>query len=263
MLLKHQRLAWIGGFFALSLVGGCVTDLGTLDDSDPDALDDALGVGLRDPIDPFPPIPPDPFQVGDERLYVGLFYEGGYSEEILINTSTTDYFVFAVDEREPVKTRSFAEGVSRDRVEGRFSYEITLINPPAPGCGVPPGQSCWWGGGILWFEPFDLRGWTTMFVSLKSSDPSFETFEITLQWGDAIDAQGNELEVMGIFPPLDPTDYGYVNDGEWYFLEIPLQDAIDRGWDPSKARSPFIVGGAPGGQPGDVLLIDNLYFTKD
>jgi len=263
MLLKHQRLAWIGGFFALSLVGGCVTDLGTLDDSDPDALDDALGVGLRDPIDPFPPIPPDPFQVGDERLYVGLFYEGGYSEEILINTSTTDYFVFAVDEREPVKTRSFAEGVSRDRVEGRFSYEITLINPPAPGCGVPPGQSCWWGGGILWFEPFDLRGWTTMFVSLKSSDPSFETFEITLQYGDAIDAQGNELEVMGIFPPLDPTDYGYVNDGEWYFLEIPLQDAIDRGWDPSKARSPFIVGGAPGGQPGDVLLIDNLYFTKD
>jgi len=241
MLLKHQRLAWIGGFFALSLMGGCVADLGTPDYSGQ--------VGLRDPIDPFPPIPPDPFQVGDERLYVGLFYEGGYSEEILINTSTTDYFVFAVDRREPVATRSFAEGVSRDRVEGRFSYEITLNGSP------------FWAGGIIWFEPIDLRGWTTMFVSFKSSDPSFETFDLELTSGDRIDAEGNELPDPSGFP-LDPTDYGYANDGEWHFLEIPLQDAIDLGWDPSIARSPFTFSRA-GGDQGDVLLIDNLYFTKD
>jgi hypothetical protein len=40
------------------------------------------------------------------------------------------------------------------------------------------------------------------------------------------------------------------------------QDAIDLGWDPSTARSPFIFVAA-GGDAGDVLLIDNLYFTKD
>ena len=65
---------------------------------------------------------------------------------------------------------------------------------------------------------------------------------------------------MGV--DLDPTAYGYTNDGEWHFLQIPLQDAIDRGWDPSTVRSPFIFS-APGGEAGEQLLIDNLYFTKD
>jgi hypothetical protein len=186
-------------------------------------------------------VPPDPFQEGDERLSVGYFYEGGWSVEIPINTVTTDYFVFAIDVSDPVATRSFAEGVATDRVEGRFSYEVTLNGSP------------FWAGGIIWFEPIDISDWTTMFVSFKSSDPSFANFELTLQYGDAEEPAG---------VTLDPTAYGYTNDGEWHFLQIPLQDAIDRGWDPSTARSPFIFS-APGGEPGDVLLIDNLYFTKD
>jgi len=227
---------------AFSLVGACAADLGTLDSSDPDALDDALGVGLRDPIDPFPPIPPDPFQVGDERLYAGYFYEGGRSDEILINTVSTDYFVFAIDPFEPVASRSFDEGTSTDRLEGRFSYEVTLNGSP------------FWGGGIVWFLPIDLSDWTTMFVGFKSSDPSFASFNITLQSGGPGEA------LSGV--DLDPTAYGYTNDGEWHFLEIPLQDAIDLGWDPRTARSPFIFG-ADRGDAGDVLLIDNLYFTKD
>ena len=175
-------------------------------------------------------------------MSVGLFYEGGRSETILINTISTDYFVFAIDENRPVATRSFAEGTSSDRLEGTSSYEIELIDTP------------FWGGGIIWFQPIDLSDWTTMFVGFKSSDPSFASFELTLQWG----AIGEDP--LGV--ALDPRAYGYSNDGEWHFLEIPLQDAIDRGWDPSTTRSPFIVA-APGGAAGDVLLIDNLYFTKD
>ena len=255
------------GVLALASVGGCAQDLGTpdysikcLSDSDcPDRCvcqsdsEDSIGVcanrdpegdpvcTLLDPVNPFPPVPPDPFQPGDERLSVGYFYEGGWSFEIPINTVSTDYFVFAIDPDQPIATRSFAEGTSTDRVEGLVSYEVTIIDRP------------FWAGGIIWFEPIDLSDWTTMFVSFKSSDPSFETFDITLQWGE-------EEEPAGV--ALDPRDYGYTNDGEWHFLEIPLQDAIDRGWDPRQTRSPFIFG-AGGGDPGDVLLIDNLYFTKD
>lgn len=236
MLLRTPCLlciVYISASLALSLVGACAADLGTPDYSDQ--------IGLREPVNPFPPVPPDPFQPGDERLYVGYFYEGGYSAEILINTVTTDYFVFAIDVTDPVATRSFAESTSTDRAEGLISYEVTLNGSP------------FWAGGIVWFEPIDLSDWTTMFVSFKSSDASFERFALTLQY----EVGG---EPMGV--ELDPTAYGYTNDGEWHFLQIPLQDAIDRGFDPTAVLSPFIFS-APGGEEGDVLLIDNLYFTKD
>ena len=233
MFLRPQSLSCILALLAFSLVGACAADLGTPDYSDQ--------VGLREPINPFPPVPPDPFQPGDVRLSVGYFYESGSSSTILINTVSTDYFIFAIDVDDPVATRSFGEGTSTDRVEGLTSYEITLNGSP------------FWAGGIVWFQPIDLSSWTTMFVSFKSSDPSFTNFDLTLQSGEGEEPAG---------VALDPTAYGYTNDGEWHFLEIPLQDAIDLGWDPSTARSPFIFG-AGGGDAGDVLLIDNLYFTKD
>jgi hypothetical protein len=184
---------------------------------------------------------PDPWQPGEERLSVGVFYECGRSETILIDGVTTNYFTFVVDENNPSETLTYQQGSSDDRLEGRISDEITLLDQP------------FWGGGVIWFAPIDLSAWTTMFVAFKSSDPSFARFDVTLQSGLGENPMGFSL---------DPRDYGYANDGEWHFLQIPLQDAIDRGWDPSVTRSPFIVA-APGVEPGDVLLIDNLYFTRD
>lgn len=230
MSLRYQKTFWIAGLVALV---GCNDVPGTPDYSDQE--------GVVEPIDPFPPVPPDPFDPGDERLSVGYLYEGGWSEEIPINQITTNYFVFAIDVDQPVATATYTQTDSSDRLEGLISLEITLNDWP------------FWGGGIIWFDPIDISEWTTMFVGFKSSDPSFATFDITLQSGEG----ENPIGVA-----LNPRDYGYVNDGEWHFLEIPLRDAIDRGWDPSQARSPFIIG-ASGGEAGDVLLVDNLYFTKD
>jgi hypothetical protein len=184
---------------------------------------------------------PDPWQPGEERLSVGVFYECGRSETIFIDDVTTNYFIFVVDENNPSETLTYRQGTLEDRLEGRISDVITLLDQP------------FWGGGVIWFEPIDLSAWTTMFVAFKSSDPSFATFDIALQSEEGEDPTGFSL---------DPRNYGYTNDGEWHFLQIPLQDAIDLGWDPSTARSPFIFS-APGGNEGDVLLIDNLYFTKD
>jgi len=178
------------------------------------------------------PVEPDPFQPGDERLAVGLFYEGERSITININGTTTNYFIFE---------ESYSQALSSNRLEGLFSEEITLNGTP------------FWGGGIIWTEPIDLSDWTALNVAFNSSDPSFARFNLTLQSGLGAQPAGVDL---------DPTEYGYTNDGEWHFLQIPLQDAIDAGWDPTTARSPFIVG-APGGEEGDVLLIDNLYFTSD
>jgi len=210
---------------AVGLLIGCAEEAG-----EPPDYSDQLGLVPED--DPTPPPDPNPYQTGDARLAFGKFYEGGRSETISINGVTTNYFVF--DE-------SFTEGASSDQLEGRISDEIKLKGPPFT----------FWGGGFVYDVPFDLSEWTTMYVGFKSSDPSFASFNLTLQSGE---------------PPSDarlrPADYGYTNDGEWHFLRIPLQDAIDRGFDPTMVRSPFIIS-APGGTARDVLLVDSLYFTKD
>ena len=269
MFLKHQHLVWTAGLFALSLVGGCMPDLGTPDYSIK-CIDNSgcpewcvceieIGAcvtgdlqdpvcGLREPVDPFPPVPPDPYQPGDQRLSVGYFYETGRSETIPLNTVTTNYFIFVIDQNQAVATLTYSQNTSTDRLEGLESVEITLNDRP------------FWGGGIIWDEPIDLSEWTTMFVGFKSSDESFEGFDLTLQY--ARDRLPNEPPPEPIGVTIDPRTYGYTNDGEWHFLQIPFQDLIDRGFDPSNTRSPFIIGG-PTRRAGDVLLIDNLYFTKD
>ena len=243
MPLTRRHLVWTDLLLALSLVGGCTTDLGTPDYSGQ--------VGLRDriqgPFDPFPPVPPDPYQPGEERLSVGYFYEGGRSETIPINSVTTNYFIFVVDLNRPAETLTGSQFPSRDRLEGLISIEFSTNTQP------------FWGAGILWGEAIDLSEWTTMYVGFKSSDASFERFDLTLQ---SATTRPNEPPPDPRSVTLDPRSYGYANDGQWHFLRIPLQDAIDRGWDPSNVRSPFIVSAA-GGEQGDVLLIDNLYFTKD
>ncbi len=240
MLLKADHLFGIAGLLALSLVGACGSELGTPDYSGQ--------VGLIEPINPFPPLGADPYEPGDERLSVGYFYENGRSETIPINYVTTNYFIFVIDENQAAATLTYNQGTSTDRLEGLVSLEITLNDRP------------FWGGGMIWSEPFDLSGWTTMYVGFKSSDPSFERFEITLQWEEGRLPSQPPPDPQGVV--LDPATYGYANDGEWHFLRIPLQDAIDRGFDPSNVRSPFIVSG-PTLQAGDVMLIDNLYFTKE
>ncbi|MEM7139193.1 MAG: hypothetical protein AAF500_21650 [Myxococcota bacterium] len=181
----------------------------------------------------FPVITPDPYLPGDERLAVGIFYGGERSETIGLNGSTREYFIFEA---------SYEQKTVDDRLEGGRSDQITLNGTP------------FWGGGIVWMNPIDLSKWTTMYVAFKSSDPSFEQFDLTLQSGE------DEQPATGV--ALDPTEYGYTNDGQWHFLQIPLQDAVDAGWDPTVTRSPFIIGAA-GGNEGDILLIDDLYFARD
>jgi hypothetical protein len=212
---------------ALIFVFGCGDDTGTPDYSDQ--------VGLIPPDQKFDE--PDPYQPGKDRLSVDAFYEGGRTETIVINGFRTHYFIFGRDE---VGRDTFFQAPSGDRLEGEQSDQIALAG------------TVFWGGGIIWDEPIDLSEWKKLFVSFKSSDRSFATFDLTLLYG---------TEDMERSVTLDPTDYGYTNDGQWHSLEIDLQDAIDLGFDPTMVRSPLIFG-ASGGEFGDKLLIDNLYLTK-
>ncbi len=222
-----RRIPWVVAAVAVCCIAACGDGAGI-----PDFSDHADLVPVDQKFEE-----PDPYQPGKDRLSVDAFYEGGRSETIKINSIRTHYFIFG---RPELGVETYVHGISGDRLEGEDSDRFTLVGTP------------WWGGGIVWDQPIDLSEWKKLFVSFKSSDRSFARFELTLLY----DAEGSERSVI-----LDPTDYGYSNDGQWHSLEIPLSDAISRGFDASRVLSPFILG-ASGGEAGDVLLIDNLYLTK-
>ena len=95
---------------------------------------------------------------------------------------------------------------------------------------------------------YDLTGWTTMRVSFRSADAAFETFRIGMNSGaDSL---------------VSVTDYGYVNDGEWHHLVVPIADLVDVGLDLTAVSAAFIMVGGPG-TAGETLWVDALYLTKE
>ena len=172
---------------------------------------------------------PNPYRVGNERLSVGIFYEGGSSEEYRLNPPDRDLQVFILDPNDPEGTLTVDITGTDDRSEGRSADRFTF-------------RYDWFGCQVIYQDgPENLSAWKTLFVSLKSSDKSATDFEITMN-GKAVSA----------------ATYGFVNDGNWYHLAIPTQDfdvdltSVDR---------PFGLNGK-NLVVGETLIVDDLYFTK-
>jgi hypothetical protein len=170
---------------------------------------------------------PDDFQEGEQRLSIGVFYEGGSSETVEIDNQTSHVYLY------------------------ENTVRITAIEEPFEGLGADRLRhtgGTWWGMGIHWDSPRDLSAWTTLHVSFRSV--SFAEIEIAMTGG------GEDRHVV------NATTYGYVNDGEWHQLSIPLSDFVSDGLDLSAVRSPLSLGGAAG-MATDFALIDNLYLSQD
>ena len=198
----------------------------------------ALGACRLDPGDPqYPDWPvfeqedglpgPFPFEKGDERLSVGVFYEGLRTESIDIDGSTTNYFIFE---------GTYTQEVTDDRVEGLLADEIFITD-----------LQVWWGGGIIWDPPRDLTGWTTLHISLKASDALFETMTVGPQTNGADNV-------------VNAVDYGFAADGEWHNLVIPMADLL--GADLANVTSPLLLLNGQG-TTGSTLLVDDVYYTKE
>ncbi len=107
----------------------------------------------------------------------------------------------------------------------------------------------------MWDTPTDLSSWTTLHVSLKSSDPGMAEVEVRVLHGAA--------PAGPITVGLRGTRYGWVNDGEWHHLAIPLADFTAAGVALSRCRGPLGFGspnGAPAMHAGETLLLDNFYY---
>ena len=71
---------------------------------------------------------PDPFRTGEQRLNIGLFYEGESTDAVVIDDVDTAFYIWS---------ETFSIVSSNDPVEGDWSDEIIV------------GDFGWWGGGIL------------------------------------------------------------------------------------------------------------------
>lgn len=207
----------------LLTLAACRPDPGASDyeNHQPSSQDDA-GTNPQDEALPGP----FPFEAGQRRLFVG-FYEGGRSEEIIINDVDTHIYLY----EGTVTIES-----SNTRIEGKTADRI-----------VHAGKG-WLGFGIHWDTGHNLDAWKTLHVSLNSSDPGFASVKIGMS-----DTEGVQLDVA---------KYGYVNDGQWHHLAIPLSDFTAAGVSMGAVLSPFVFI-AGGGPSGNALLLDNLYFTTN
>ena len=169
----------------------------------------------------------DPFQAGEKRLSVGRFYEGGKSDSVEINGENTHLYLYE---------NTVALEASEDRLEGMISD------------GIVHGGNAWWGFGIHWDSTRDLSAFGTLYISLKST--TFTNIEIGMTGAN------NDRHIV------KASAYGYVNDGMWHTLAIPLADFAGDGLNLSAVSSPFNLTG-PGGSAGDVMLLDNVYFTDE
>ncbi len=181
------------------------------------------------------PLPgPDPWVEGESRLSLGAFYEGGASDVIPIDNQDTNYFIFVTEGAEAL---TYSQVTDRERVEGVQSDRL-----------IHNGLG-WWGGGIVWNTPRDLSGWSVLHVSVQTDADAYADIDLSVGSTDA--------EVA-----LPLADYGWLNDGEWHHLAIPLADFAEDGVDLRTIVLPFALVGES--EPtGAALRIDNLYLTSE
>ncbi|MEM9492021.1 MAG: hypothetical protein AAGC55_22940 [Myxococcota bacterium] len=204
---------------------GCRDDAGTPDYSDVQGAFDRVDAGPEPPLEG-----PDPYIEGETRLSLGVFYESGFSEEIPADGTRSNYFIFQEGAQ-----LTYSQQPDELRIEGQQSDRITLVG------------TSFWGGGVVIDPPVDLSEYDVLAVSLLSSDIA----EVNITVGDA-----------GLEVGMSAANYGYVNDGLFHNLRIPLSDYAEAGVDLSAVRLPFAIG-APGGDADAEIVVDDMYIEAE
>ncbi|MEL7367447.1 MAG: hypothetical protein AAFN74_00945 [Myxococcota bacterium] len=214
--------------------------------ADPGEADYSSHEGLREQSAPPEFLPgPVPFVESVPRLSIGIFYENGFTERVPVNNGVdTFYFIFDTAGN-GTGISTYDQESTSDRVEGQSADRF-----------VHAGTG-FWGGGVFWYVARDISTYTTLNVSLKSSDEAFGDVTIAMESGPDRPPGGEGDQA--IQARVRASAYGYSNDGEWHTLTIPFSDLAGQGFDPRSVRAPIVLlGGA--GTSGERLLVDDVYI---
>lgn len=214
----------------LLLLAACRPDPGPADYTGQELPDNLDPDGGTQPSDLLPG--PFPYEAGQRRLMVGIFYEAGRSEEFLLDNVDSNFYLY--------ENTVYVES-DPDHVEGKSADRIVQNGKP------------WMGFGVHWKQTRNFDAWKTLHVSMKSSDAAFVNVKVGMSSGTGTSEKGYQLAL---------TSYGWANDGEWHHLAIPVADYVAAGLKLNDVSSPFTFA-AEGGTAGQSLLLDNLYFTAN
>ncbi len=203
------------------VLAGCRSNLDESDYDEQEAFDFSV-TPTEGGTDPLPG--PDPFITGEQRLSIGVFYEGGSSELVEVNNETTHLFLYE---------ETVGVEVVEEPLEGLSAHRVQHSGGP------------WWGMGVHWDSPSDLSAWATLHISFQST--TFAQIQIGMNGAD------------DVRHAVNATNYGYVADGQWHHLAIPLSDLATIGLDLSAVSAPLSLGGTAG-ETTDFVLIDNVYL---
>jgi hypothetical protein len=211
--------------------------------ADPGVADYSSHVGLQDQDEEFFLAGPTPFDPSQPRLNFGGI-EGRSTESIQTDGASRFFFLFDTAGDGSGAFTVFADS-STDRIEGFVSL---LLEHQGTG---------FWGAGFFWYIAEDISEYENLYISAKSSDPAFADFDIRVQSGADRPPNPEDDEVTEA--SVSASAYGYVNDGEWHNLVIPVADFEAQGVDFRRIRSPaFFNGGA--GESGEALRLDNIFY---
>lgn len=173
----------------------------------------------------------NPYQDGEERLTFGFGYEGGSSEQILVDNEQVNLYIY---------DNSLTITEDEDHVEGFVSQRFTVQNEALG----------YWGGGIHFDgrAPVDMSQWTTLNVALKSPSAEMEAMEFRMA---SAGAEGS----------WRVADYGFEADDNWHYLDLPLDELS-----PSIDLTAVTIGTifiSTTSVDGTYVLVDDFYFTAE
>jgi hypothetical protein len=139
---------------------------------------------------------PAPAIAKGQRFHLGDFYDGLVDDAATLRSEAVTSVWDGGSQISTSRT---------DVAEGHIAQRATT------------GATGWLGFGVAYDEPIDVRGWTTLVVSLRASDAALEPVLsiVIADEGQVALKQGASLLAR---------DYGFRSDGAWHELVIPLAD---------------------------------------
>jgi hypothetical protein len=167
------------------------------------------------------------------RFQLGDFYDGKADDAATLHAQASTSVWDLASQLENVRTE-VAEGELAQRA-------IT-------------GDKGWLGLGVAYDKPIDVHGWTTLVVSLRSSQAPLEPLLSVI-----IADRAQVAAMKGA--TLLARDYGFRSDGKWHELKIPLADFQQQAAvDLTQLSLGFGLSAAPAAA-GDSVDIDGLYLS--